>query len=242
MKKEKVLEIALKTSVVLCGVGFISFIIFGLIWELIPENEIISKVLSILCDYGFYSFLTFAVITTLLFTFGGDFLAEPQSKEHTKKIKIKSYDDFIDKISEASQKYEYKLVYNEDNIIIFSKETRFKVCFISILKTNILTEEQLDKYEEQFDTYIRNNYGDKLGNYNSKETWLIPIICVEEESKELHNFITLKFPTINLSRLPVGINLTNKNIYISEQQSMQGKGLYIHLKKHFDKMFGPLIK
>ena len=242
MKKEKKLEIALKLSIFVSVGGLLSGLISAILCIIFPKSEILEKIFLIINDYWYIPFFGGGIVLLAIIWFGGDFLAEPQSKEHTKKIKIKSYDDFIDKISEASQKYEYKLVYNEDNIIIFSKETRFKVCFISILKTNILTEEQLDKYEEQFDTYIRNNYGDKLGNYNGKETWLIPIICVEEESKELHNFITLKFPTINLSRLPVGINLTNKNIYISEQQSMQGKGLYIHLKKHFDKMFGPLIK
>ena len=242
MKKEKILEIAFKSSVLISSGGFALVIIDIILVVLFPNNLLVEKIDLLITDYWAIPCFGGGIVLLAIIWFGGDFLAEPQSKELTKIIKIKSYNDFIDKISEESQKYKYKLVYNEDNIIIFSKETRFRVCFISILKTNILTEEQLDKYEEQFDTYIRNNYGDKLGNYNGKETWLIPIICVEEDSKELHNFITLKFPTINLSRLPVGINLTNKNIYISEQQSMQGKGLYIHLKKHFDKMFGPLIK
>ncbi len=229
-RREKILVIIFKTSTIL---SILNFVLFGVALYGF-SNEKLAKTFIIL-SFGFCFIM---MITT---SFGSYFLEE-DVKKVKKKLNITSYEDFKLKLEEEIKKYDYKLKYETDDNIIYTKEEKRKVSFINIVKIDKLTNKKFDDIDIFFGKFLSDNYPDNIGEQYGKQAWFLPIICIEEESKCLKDFLKVNGPSVNVAKLPIVINLKTNEMYINNGKPIYGKKSFGKLKDHFEEMFSSLIK
>lgn len=228
-RREKILVIIFKTSTILSILNFILSFAFD-----ISNNEELAKTFIIL------SFVfTFIIMITTSF---GSYFLEENIKKVKKKLNITSYEDFKLKLEEEIKKYDYKLKYETDDNIIYTKEEKRKVSFINIVKIDKLTNKKFDDIDIFFGKFLSDNYPDNIGEQYGKQAWFLPIICIEEESKCLKDFLKVNGPSVNVVKLPIVINLKTNEMYINNGKPIYGKRAFGKLKDHFEEIFSSLIK
>lgn len=228
-RREKILEIILKTSTVMMWLNLILSFAFD-----ISNNEELAKTFIILA-FGF-GFIMMIIIPL------GSYLLEEDVKKVKKKLNITSYEDFKLKLEEEIKKYDYKLKYETDDNIIYTKEEKSKVSFINIVKIDKLTNKKFDDIDIFFGKFLSDNYPDNIGEQYGKQAWFLPIICIEEESKCLKDFLKVNGPSVNVAKLPIVINLKTNEMYINNGKPIYGKRAFGKLKDHFEEIFSSLIK
>ncbi len=228
-RREKILVIIFKTSTILSILNFILSFAFD-----ISNNEELAKTFIIL------SFVfTFIIMITTSF---GSYFLEENIKKVKKKLNITSYEDFKLKLEEEIKKYDYKLKYETDDNIIYTKEEKRKASFINIVKIDKLTNKKFDDIDIFFGKFLSDNYPDNIGEQYGKQAWFLPIICIEEESKCLKDFLKVNGPSVNVAKLPIVINLKTNEMYINNGKPIYGKRAFGKLKAHFEEIFSSLIK
>lgn len=228
-RREKILVFIVKASVIMTILNFILSFAFD-----ISNNEELAKTFIILAfGFGFIMMIT---------TSFGSYLLEEDVKKVKKKLNITSYEDFKLKLEEEIKKYDYKLKYETDDNIIYTKEEKSKVSFINIVKIDKLTNKKFDDIDIFFGKFLSDNYPDNIGEQYGKQAWFLPIICIEEESKCLKDFLKVNGPSVNVVKLPIVINLKTNEMYINNGKPIYGKRAFGKLKDHFEEIFSSLIK
>lgn len=228
-RREKILVFIVKASVIMTILNFILSFAFD-----ISNNEELAKTFIILAfGFGFIMMIT---------TSFGSYLLEENIKKVKKKLNITSYEDFKLKLEEEIKKYDYKLKYETDDNIIYTKEEKRKVSFINIVKIDKLTNKKFDDIDIFFGKFLSDNYPDNIGEQYGKQAWFLPIICIEEESKCLKDFLKVNGPSVNVVKLPIVINLKTNEMYINNGKPIYGKRAFGKLKDHFEEIFSSLIK
>ncbi len=227
-KREKIMEFISYIGTFLC-------IILPLI--ILEISIILDKDLTKYINITFAIGIILGLVFTALVFLPSTKISIPKSIPIKLKLGFKTYKELSEYLKEKLSKANYELKYNieekEIKIEYYCKKIFIeKIEVVSIIKVNEFKEEMLEKIYDNLEEVL------KVINNKRRYLYFIPVIIVDEESKDFNDYTEMPFiQQRNDFLLPIGYSLKNETLYIVNQESDLGIVKFQEIKSRFIKTF-----
>ena len=211
------------------------FMVFpgSIFWSiLIPSEEVATIVFYII----FFTTLGVGILFMILLpTFGG--LKQKPIKAEKAPLAFASYNEFLDFLQKRLLQKEYQIQKNvpispngEVTVYLRPPKNWTLACF-SIIRVPELSDELLDNANESITNILNAYYGCQTITDTIN---MISVFCVDRITPAFQKLVNSNVQQgFKNSRLPVGVSLGGKNIYIAKQKDGFSITKYKRLRREF---------
>ena len=229
----KTKEIILKTLLVLDMILLVMLFPGSIVISYCITNEKTSEIV-------FYSILFSLLGVGILFMillpiFGG--IKQKPVKAEKKPLIFPSYNDFYDFIQKSLLQKNYQLqkampISSNGEVIVYVKPSKsWTLAVFTIIRVSELSDELIENANESI-TNILNEYYD--GKVITDTINMISVFCVDRITPAFQKLVNSNVQQgLKNGRLPIGISLGGKNVYIAKQKDGFAITKYKRLRKEF---------
>lgn len=231
--RDRTKDLILKTLLVIDML--LMFMVFpgSIFWSiLIPSEEVATIVFYII----FFTTLGVGILFMILLpTFGG--LKQKPIKAEKAPLAFASYNEFLDFLQKRLLQKEYQIQKNvpispngEVTVYLRPPKNWTLACF-SIIRVPELSDELLDNANESITNILNAYYGCQTITDTIN---MISVFCVDRITPAFQKLVNSNVQQgFKNSRLPVGVSLGGKNIYIAKQKDGFSITKYKRLRREF---------
>ena len=227
--KEIILKILIVTGMILLVMIFPG----SLVISYYITNE---KMMEIILSSILFSFLGVGILFMILLPiFGG--LKQKPVKAEKKPLIFPSYNEFFDFIQKSLLQKNYQLqkavpISSSGEVMVYVKPSKsWTLAVFTIIRVSELSDELIENANESI-TNILNAYYD--GKVITDTINMISVFCVDRITPAFQKLVNSNVQQgLKNGRLPVGVSLGGKNIYIAKQKDGFAITKYKRLRKEF---------
>lgn len=235
--REKVMEIILKSLLVIAILSLVLVIPSGIFLPYVIQNE--ETVVAI--GYALLgTFFGFSILFVILASIFGGIRQKPIEAEKF-QLKFKDYDSvktFLENklVTRGYKKYPVQSVETETEILVYFRKKNYKEldCFAQI-RIKEMSDEVITKTSNHLSKTLYKYYNGKtIGDCVN----VISIFCVDRITPAFRNLVNGNIQQgVKIGRLPVGISFGSNMIYLARQKNGFAPLRYKRLRKEFISIF-----
>lgn len=226
-------EIILKILIVIGMILLVMIFPGSLVISYYITNE---KMMEIILSSILFSFLGVGILFMILLPiFGG--LKQKPVKAEKKPLVFPSYNEFFDFIKKSLLQKNYQLqkavpISSNGEVMVYVKPSKsWTLAVFTIIRVSELSDELIENANESI-TNILNEYYD--GKVITDTINMISVFCVDRITPAFQKLVNSNVQQgLKNGRLPVGVSLGGKNIYIAKQKDGFAITKYKRLRKEF---------
>lgn len=226
-------ELILKTLLI---IGMIlMFMVFpgSIFWSmLIPSEEVATVVFNII----FFTMLGVGILFIILLPIFGGLKQKPVKAEKVPLV-FASYNEFLDFLQMRLLQKEYQLQKNvpispDGDVTVYLRTPKnWTLACFTIIRVPELSDELLDSANESITNILNKYYGCKTITDTIN---MISVFCVDRITPAFQKLVNSNVQQgFKNGRLPVGVSLGGKNIYIAKQKDGFAITKYKRLRREF---------
>ena len=226
-------ELILKTLIVIGMILLVMLFPGGVVISFFIHNE---EIMDVIAYTIFFSFIGVGVLFMILLPmFGG--LKQKPVKAEKKSLVFSSYNEFLDFIKKSLLQKNYQLqkavpISSNGEVMVYVKSSKsWTLAVFTIIRVSELSDELIENANESI-TNILNEYYD--GKVITDTIHMISVFCVDRITPAFQKLVNSNLQQgLKNGRLPIGISLGGKNIYLAKQKDGFAITKYKRLRKEF---------
>lgn len=226
-------ELILKTLIVIGMILLVMLFPGGVAISFLIHNE---EIMDVIVYTIFFSFMGVGLLFMILLPiFGG--LKQKPVKAEKKPLVFPSYNEFLDFIKKSLLQKNYQLqkavpISSNGEVMVYVKPSKsWTLAVFTIIRVSELSDELIENANESI-TNILNEYYD--GKVITDTINMISVFCVDRITPAFQKLVNSNVQQgLKNGRLPVGVSLGGKNIYIAKQKDGFAITKYKRLRKEF---------